>query len=101
MNKFKNVLMMAAFILPVLFISTSCSDDDDDDNGWSDAEIEAIKAECVSEEQGNQEQCDCFYDKVTSEFSKSQFENEDFSEEDGLTILEFAIDCDIDIFNFE
>lgn len=100
MNKVKNSLLAIVFVLPMLFVATSC-DDDDDDNGWSDAEIEAIKAECVSEEQGTEEQCDCLYDKVTSEFSKSKFESEDFSDTDALKLLQFAVDCDIPIINFE
>lgn len=95
MNKLKNLLVVAAFVLPVLFITTSC-DDDDDDLGWSEADIEELVTECVQDENGTEEQCQCLADKVTSKFSKKQLESDDdLSLEDALTILEFASECEV------
>lgn len=95
MNKFKNMLLAVAFILPVMFVATSCGDDDDDNNGWSDAEIEELASECVADESGTKEECECFANSITSEFSKSQFENEDFSDADAIKMLEIMGDCGI------
>lgn len=97
MNKLKNALLAIIFVLPMLFVATSCDDDDDDNNGWTDAEIEEVVSECVSEEQGTEEQCQCLADKVTSEFSKDQIDNEELSDEDALTLLTIIIDCGVSL----
>ncbi|WP_420581187.1 hypothetical protein [Reichenbachiella sp.] len=94
MNKVKNAFLAIVFVLPMLFVATSC-DDDEDDNGWTDAEKEQLVSECVSDESGTEEQCQCFADQVTNEFSKSQFENEDFSDADAFKLLEIISDCGI------
>ena len=96
MIRIKNSLLALAFMVPVLF-TTSCKDDDD--NGWSEADKDTLVAECVKDQSGTQEQCECLIDKMTSEFSKEQVENEDFSDADALTLLTFYADCGVSIFS--
>ncbi len=96
MNKSKNALLAIIFMVPILFLATSCSDDDDN-NGWSDAEIDQLVSECVSDEQGTQEQCECFADKVTGDFSREQVDNEELSDADIVKLLSHAVDCGISI----
>ncbi|UXX78062.1 hypothetical protein N7E81_11905 [Reichenbachiella carrageenanivorans] len=95
MNKFKNALMMAAFILPVLFIATSCGDDDDDSK-WTQEQVDEAVSDCV-EEGTDKEDCECFIGKVSREYEYDAFQDDDFDLGDLAKLLEFADACGISL----
>lgn len=93
MNKLKNILLAIAFVLPVLFVVTSC-DDDEDESKWTDAQIEEAVADCVADGT-DKEDCECFIGKIAQEYEYDAFENDEFDIGDLATLLQFADDCGI------
>ncbi|MDW3211044.1 MAG: hypothetical protein ABJO02_20460 [Reichenbachiella sp.] len=91
MNKLKNTLLAIVFVLPVLFVATSCDDDDEGKDGWTDAQLEALTEECVSEEEGTQEQCECLTDKISDEWTYEEYNN--LTLDDLGRAIEIALDC--------
>ena len=93
--------MMAAFILPVLFITTSCGDDDDSDKvGWTEANKSDYVNNCVSEG-ATRKQCECLYNKIARSYTYDEFEDllalDDMPNEDMSKIFGFISDCGINL----
>jgi hypothetical protein len=90
------MLLMA---LLVSALSLSCSEDEDEisnlPTGWTQVQKTAFILGCTTpvegEEPGTQAQCECFFDKVSAEYTYNEVQNA--SIEDALAIGLLFIGC--------
>lgn len=97
MNKLKNSLLAIVFVLPMLFVATSCDDDDDDGvTAWTEAQKSEFLEECEGDLLGGStEVCECVLDGLSKAYSYSDYQSalEGEEAEDVLKILEIYTDC--------
>lgn len=78
MNKVKNALLAIVFILPILFVITSCGDDDED-SGWTEAQESAFITACEEGDEetagGTTEQCECMFEGISKEWTYKEYQN--------------------------
>lgn len=91
MKKLKNTLMAIAIVLPMILVITSCDDDDDEKDGWTEAQLNALTEECVDQDEGSKEQCECITDKVSDQWTYEEYQ--DLTLDDLGSLLEIAFDC--------